>query len=70
MDFMANLMEKDVAKRLTAKEALQHPWLQNDDVDNETAESPKNATQVCLFTLPLGHACLLLTHFKRTILWT
>eukprot|EP01083_Nonionella_stella_P310930 1106829_1 len=27
MDFMAHLMETDVAKRLTAKEALQHPWL-------------------------------------------
>jgi len=29
MDFMSLLMEKDVAKRLTAKEALQHPWLKD-----------------------------------------
>merc|ERR1719384_2517239 len=47
MDFMANLMEKDVAKRLTAKEALQHPWLKSDAVVNggDTSPSPKGDKQ-------------------------
>eukprot|EP01083_Nonionella_stella_P243163 847579_1 len=36
MDFMANLMEKDVAKRLTAKEALQHPWMKGGDSSNKS----------------------------------
>eukprot|EP00485_Elphidium_margaritaceum_P003965 CAMPEP_0202686588 /NCGR_PEP_ID=MMETSP1385-20130828/2332_1 /ASSEMBLY_ACC=CAM_ASM_000861 /TAXON_ID=933848 /ORGANISM="Elphidium margaritaceum" /LENGTH=706 /DNA_ID=CAMNT_0049341193 /DNA_START=138 /DNA_END=2258 /DNA_ORIENTATION=+ len=39
MDFMANLMEKDVAKRMTAKEALQHPWLAVSDTDTPTSSS-------------------------------
>eukprot|EP01083_Nonionella_stella_P021575 59802_1 len=39
MDFMANLMEKDVAKRLTAKEALQHPWLVSNDADSSGISS-------------------------------
>merc|ERR1719499_2538837 len=41
-DFMALLMSKDQAKRMTAKEALQHPWLTGKgvalkDVDDESA---------------------------------
>merc|ERR1719474_1568548 len=36
-EFMVKLMEKDTAKRLTAKEALQHPWLKE-------GKSPKAAS--------------------------
>eukprot|EP01084_Bolivina_argentea_P218331 370528_1 len=33
LDFIANLLENDVAKRLTALEAINHPWLKgNDDI--------------------------------------
>ena len=39
MDFIAHLMEKDVANRLTAKEALQHPWLTSDDIKHDNAAS-------------------------------
>ena len=51
MDFIANLMEKDVAKRLTAKEALQHPWLKGTETSmqapsvNNTADKPETKQQ-------------------------
>jgi len=41
-DFMVRLMEKDTAKRMTAKEALQHEWLKEKDVDEQkVADSEK-----------------------------
>merc|ERR1712228_1136475 len=59
MDFMANLMEKDVAKRLTAKEALQHPWLKSDAVVNgdtsSTANGDKQDSQLDLTGMELGN---------------
>jgi len=38
-DFMALLMAKDQAKRMTAKEALQHPWLTGSKEEEQTPKS-------------------------------
>merc|ERR1712113_301523 len=47
-DFIASLMEQDVGKRLTAKEALQHPWLKIDDEEkingNDVESNKKNSS--------------------------
>merc|ERR1712130_1007843 len=57
MDFMAHLMEKDVANRLTAKEALQHPWLKSDDVSKtgNVQDSDAAAEDMDLTGIELGN---------------
>jgi calcium-dependent protein kinase len=45
MDFMANLMEKDVAKRLTAQEALLHPWIQGGNTAGNQLDPSQNPMQ-------------------------
>merc|ERR1719474_815913 len=42
-EFMVKLMEKDTAKRLTAKEALQHPWLKAAKPKKPAKPDPKPA---------------------------
>jgi len=39
-NFIGCLMEADIAKRLTAKEALQHPWLKEDSGERHQSNSP------------------------------
>jgi len=58
MDFMSHLMEKDVANRLTAKEALQHPWLKEEDVyieNNGDHEKQQTESTLDLTGLEFGN---------------
>lgn len=34
-NFLSKMLSKNPAKRMTAAEALKHPWLRGDDISNE-----------------------------------
>ncbi|KAL3823448.1 hypothetical protein ACHAXA_010208 [Cyclostephanos tholiformis] len=41
MDFVRRLLEVDTTKRMTAEEALVHPWIRRTDIDDGTASSKR-----------------------------
>jgi calcium-dependent protein kinase len=60
-DLMAKLLKKDVAERLTADEALEHPWMKGETaerapLDNSVFSALKNFNASCKFKQAvLGH---------------
>lgn len=61
-DFVAKLLNKDPAKRPTAKEALKHPWLRGSISDRSSGKPLSlkvvQRIQVCMpSSLPLFHDC-------------